>query len=77
MEVDIAAIARDSAKEYEYVVKNMKKLEKYAGKWIAVLGEKVVCSGKELSKVMDSVEKSHPGKIPFVMKIPEKDFVWV
>ncbi len=77
MEVDIETLVRDTAKEYDYLENNMKKLEKYAGKWVAVLDEKVVCSGKDFAKVMNSVEKSHPGRIPVVMKIFEKDFVWV
>ncbi len=78
MKFDMASAARESAKEYEYVEKNRRKLRKYAGKWIVVAGEEVVYSGKKLSKkVWDLVEKSHPGKIPFIIHIPEKNMEYV
>ena len=57
--------------EYEYILKNADDLSKYAGKWIAVLGEEVICNNKDLAKLWATFKKSHPNKVPFFMKMPD------
>ena len=63
--------------EYEYILKNADYLTKYSGKWIAVLGEKVICNNKDLAKLLSSFQKSNPNKIPFFMKIPDNKILAV
>ena len=61
--------------EYEYILKNADDLTKYSGRWIAVLGEEVICNNKDLAKLWTSFQKLHPNKIPFFMKIPDKNLL--
>lgn len=65
----------DTKTEYEYILNHGNKLNKYAGKWIAVLGENVICSNKELPKLWISFQKQHPDKIPFFMKVLDKSLL--
>ena len=67
----------DTTIEYEYILKNASSLSKYAGEWIAVLGEKVICHNKNLINLGVSIDKLHPGKIPVFMKVPtEKHYAY-
>ena len=60
-----------SCVESEFV-QNMKNPEEYAGKWIAVLGTKVIASGEDLQKVYDEALEISNGKSPFFEYIPLK-----
>ena len=42
--------------EHKWIVHNSKELEKHRGEWIAVYGNKLVASSKELSVVRKSVK---------------------
>ena len=45
-------------------------LNKYAGKWVVMINNKIVAYGKTLKKVMAEAKKKYPTTIPFVAKIP-------
>jgi len=46
-------------------------LEKYAGKWIAILDNQVVASGDNFKDVFDKVKKEHPNKRPLFDRVSE------
>ena len=52
-------------------------LSKYQGKWVALLGKRVVASGKTLKDIERYVkrkasDKTPPTKIPAAFKVPRK-----
>ena len=46
----------------------------YEGKWIVILGSKVVFSGRaeELKKGMEDIRKKNPHAVPLIAKVPKK-----
>lgn len=58
--------------EYEYVMSISNELGQHLGEWIAVIGEKIVASGKDFKEVYDKAKKDYPDKEPFIMKIPKE-----
>lgn len=60
-------------KESIWVSKHQKKLAIYAGKWIAVIDDKVVASGKNVQEVMELCKKIKVTSLPLVTKIPRQD----
>jgi len=50
------------------------KNPRYEGKWIVILNNKVVFSGKagELKKGMNNIRKKHPHAVPLIAKVPKK-----
>jgi len=56
-----------------WVSRNQAKLSCYAGKWIAVLKNKVVASGKTVKEVMEICEKKRIKAAPLVTKIPRPE----
>lgn len=49
-----------------------KNVEKYQGKYIAIVDGKVVASGKKLGIVIDKAKKEHPNKEHSIAHIPPK-----
>jgi len=47
---------------------------RYEGKWVVILKNKVVFSGKaeELKKGMNYIRKKHPNAVPLIAKVPKK-----
>ena|GEM_PF-1076806 len=60
-------------KESMWVSKHQKALGIYAGKWIAVIDNKVVAAGRNVKEVMELCKKKKLTKLPLVTKIPRKD----
>lgn len=60
-------------KESIWVSKHQKKLEPYAGKWIAVLDNKLIAAGDSVKAVMAIVKKKGIKKLPLVTMVPRKD----
>ena len=58
-------------KEYNWLLKNPEIGTKYAGEYIAIIGESVVAHGKDFIKVLKEAEKY--GKEPFIHKVPSSD----
>ena len=46
--------------------------KKFAGKYIAIVNDKVVASGSRTSEVIAIASKVEPGKEPVIMKVPTK-----
>ncbi|MFQ6113360.1 MAG: DUF5678 domain-containing protein [bacterium] len=58
-------------KEYNWLLKNPEIETKYAGEYIAIIGESVVAHGKDFKKVLKEAEKY--GNEPFIHKVPSSD----
>ncbi len=58
-------------KEYNWLLKNPEIETKYAGEYIAIIGESVVAHGKNFKEVLKEAEKH--GKNPFIHKVPSSD----
>lgn len=63
----------DIEKESFWVSEHQKELEKYAGKWIAVLNKKVVGSGDTVTEAMREVDEKGIKQMPLVTSIDRKD----
>ena len=48
------------------------KLDKYSGKWVALLGDKVVENGKTLNSLMKKMEKKGIKEKAFIFCVPKK-----
>ncbi len=46
-------------------------LEKYAGKWIAILDDQVIASGNEFKDVFARAKKEYPNKKPLFDRVSE------
>lgn len=46
---------------------------KYRGKYVAVVGEKVVASGSNAKRVWEDAKKKYPKESPALAKIPDKE----
>ena len=59
-----------ASKEFDFYVKA--NLQKYEGKYIAIVGKKVVSSGDNAKVVLDAATKKFPKKMPMLAKIPRE-----
>ena len=57
--------------EFEWYSKT--DLSEYAGKWVVILDNKVVFSGKSLNEPLAKFKKAYPKKKPFIVKIPQSN----
>lgn len=57
--------------DYEWFIKA--DFSKYAGKWIATIGKKVVVEGDDAEAVYKEAKNKYPGKKPSLAKIPTGD----
>ena len=48
-------------------------LTRYEGKYVAILGKKVVASGLSAKDVWDEALKKYPNQIPTIAKLPKKE----
>lgn len=64
-----------SLKEYNWLLNNPDIETKYAGEYIAIIGESVAAHGKDFKQVLQEAEKQ--GKEPFIHKVSssEKELV--
>lgn len=60
-------MSQSSYQTYDWFLKN--DFSNYSGKWIAVIGKKVVGSGDDVNKLIMKVKKEHPAKTPLITKI--------
>jgi len=58
-------------KNYEWYVKT--DTSKYAGKWIAIVNQRVVASGKNVKEVLVKAKKKYPKQIPTIAKVPRDE----
>ncbi len=57
--------------EFDFYLKA--DLKKYEGKYIAIIGNKVVASGTNAKHVMAEAKKKNPGKKPTLAKVPKEE----
>ncbi len=47
-------------------------MSEYAGKWVAILGNKVIASGDDLKKVYEEAKKIASNKEPLFTRVPRE-----
>lgn len=61
-------------KDQEWISEHFEELvNKYGGRYIAVMGQKIVAIGDSPKEVDDTARKKEPGKIPSVMHVPREE----
>ncbi len=56
--------------EYDFYLKS--DFSRYAGKWVAILNNKVVSSGKSFKEVAEKIDKTPDSRKALIARIPEK-----
>jgi hypothetical protein len=59
-------------KELKWVTENPKKIEKFSGKWIAIVDHRILASGKSVNEVVKK-SRGKAKKKPLIFKVPRKD----
>ena len=59
------------SKEFEFYVKA--DLSRYEGKYVAIVGDKVVASGDNAKEVLGEAKKKFPDKMPMLAKVPRAE----
>lgn len=61
----------NTSEEFDFFIKS--PLTKYKGNYVALLGKKVVASGKSAKSVWEKAKKLHPEKLPTIAKVPKEE----
>ena len=64
--------------EHEWILKHPSEMEKFSGKWVAVLGGKIVATGSSYEDVWGKVKTSSIEKMPivtYILKPGEEQFI--
>lgn len=61
------------SKNYEWYIKA--DTHRYAGKWIAIVEQRVVASGEDAEKVYREAKTRYPEKKPSLAKVPNKEIL--
>jgi len=59
--------------EFDFFVHN--PLTKYEGRYVAILGRKVIASGKSAKEVWGEAKKRYPNSLPTIAKIPKEEIL--
>jgi hypothetical protein len=59
------------SKEYDWFLTHPEIETRYAGEYIAIIGEEVVAHGKDFKEVLKEAEKH--GEAPLIHKVPDAD----
>lgn len=59
------------SREFEFFVKS--PLKKYKGKYVAILGKKIIASGENAKEVWRKARKKYPGRLPTLAKLPKEE----
>lgn len=59
------------SKNYEWYIRA--DTSKFAGKWIAIVDQKPVASGRDAKKVYEKAKAKYPNKKPSLAKVPTPD----
>ncbi|OGK09871.1 hypothetical protein A2767_01610 [Candidatus Roizmanbacteria bacterium RIFCSPHIGHO2_01_FULL_35_10] len=57
--------------EFDYFIHH--PLTKYEGQYVAILGKKIISSGKTATVVWNKAQKKYPNSLPTIAKIPKKE----
>ena len=68
----IARSLKNSA-EFDFFLHN--SLTRYEGRYVAILGRKVIASGLSAKDVWDEAIKKYPKQIPTIAKLPKKEIL--
>lgn len=60
----------EKSKEFEFYLKA--DLSKYEGKYVVIIGNKVVASG-DTARIWEEVKKKFPNKQPMLAKVPKEE----
>ena len=67
--------ATEISKSYEFYAGA--DLSRYAGEWVAIVGNKVVAHGNSVKEIISKSSEAAPGKPPFIAKVPSnKILLW-
>ena len=61
----------EKSKEFEFYVKA--DLSEYAGKYVAIVEDRVVASGENAKEVMEEAKRKCPDQTPLLAKIPREE----
>lgn len=61
------------SKNYDWYIKT--DTQEYAGKWIAIVDQKVVVSGDDAERVYREAKTMYPEKKPSIAKVPSKEIL--
>ncbi len=61
------------SKNYEWYIRA--DTQRYAGKWIAIVDQRVVTSGDDAEKVYKEAKTKYPKKKPSIAKVPSKEIL--
>lgn len=64
---------KDFSPEFEFFVSN--PLSRYEGRYVAILGQRVIASGASAKKVWATARKKYPKSYPTIAKIPKKEIL--
>ena len=56
--------------EYQCLL-SMPDLGDYIGKWIAIVGDKIVAEGPDAKSVFARAKEQHPEREPLILKVPQ------
>lgn len=59
------------SKEFEFFLRA--SLKKYKGKYVVIIGNKVVASGDNAKEVWEMAKKKYPKKLPTLAKLPKEE----
>ena len=66
------------SRELEFFLKA--DLSKYRGKYVAIIGDKIIAAGENAEEVWKESKRKYPDKTPKIAKIPSEEvlilFVW-
>ena len=60
-------------KELNWISTHFEELEHYWGKWVAIVGDRIVASGDSVKEVMEIVNQKKIKEQPLVTLVPSKD----
>jgi len=61
------------SENYEWYIRA--DTQRYAGKWIAIVDQKVVASGDDAEEVCREAKTKYPEKKPSIAKVPSKEIL--
>ena len=65
--------AQNLLQEQKWISSHQKEVEKYRGKWIAVLGGKIIETGGNYGEVFQKIKQFIPQKYPLITYILKKE----
>jgi hypothetical protein len=59
-------------REHNWLVEHPSEAEKYSGRWIAILGGRIVAHGKSFGQTRRKATAKHPATTPLILYIPKR-----